>query len=206
MPVTLGQTPDAGFDEPLKLLSDCHRRIEKFLDILIRVSDESRGAPLGPQQRDAMEASLRYFKNAAPWHTRDEEDSLFPRMRKVDDPRAQAVMKQIDALEDDHVIAEVLHSEVNELGQLWLDVDHLGPMNVTRLRGLLVELRDTYRRHIAEEDDVIFPLAGEVLNESQLNGIGREMALRRGIDPDHPTPRCRHAHGNSHVRHSGAEQ
>ncbi|MCC6681460.1 MAG: hemerythrin domain-containing protein [Phycisphaeraceae bacterium] len=193
MPVTIGQTPDAGFDQPLKLLSDCHRRIEKFLNILIHIAEERRGDALDSEHRDALEAALRYFKNAAPWHTRDEEDSLFPRMRQSDDPRVRAVMKQIDALEDDHVAADAQHARVEELGRCWLVAGRLDTSDVTALRNRLVALRETYRRHIAEEDDMIFPLAGEVLSGSQLNRIGREMAQRRGIDPDRPSPRCRHA-------------
>lgn len=193
MPVTLGQTPDAGFDQPLKLLCDCHRRIEKFLDLLIRVADECPGGPLEPEYRDALQAALRYFQNAAPWHTRDEEDSLFPRLRRLDDPRARAVMARIDSLEDDHAQAEARHAQSDLLGRQWLTDDALGPAGLSHLRRLLVELRDTYRRHIAEEDDVIFPLAGELLDQSQLDEVGFEMAQRRGIDPVHPSPRCRHA-------------
>ena len=34
-PLQIGAAPDHDFDEPLGLLSDCHRRIEHFLDILI---------------------------------------------------------------------------------------------------------------------------------------------------------------------------
>jgi hypothetical protein len=35
MPLQIGAAPDHDFDEPLGLLSDSHRRIEHFLDILI---------------------------------------------------------------------------------------------------------------------------------------------------------------------------
>jgi len=200
MAIMLGQTPDAGFDQPLKLLSDCHRRIEKFLDLLIRVADECPGGPLEPEYRDALQAALRYFQNAAPWHTRDEEDSLFPRMRRLDDPRARSVMARIDALEDDHTQADARHARVDELGRQWLVDDAMDPAGLAELRRLLVELRDTYRRHIAEEDDVIFPLAGELLDPTQLDEVGREMARRRGVDPVHPSPRCPHA--RNHPAHN----
>jgi hemerythrin-like domain-containing protein len=38
-----------------------------------------------------------------------------------------------------------------------------------------------YRKHIAVEDQQVFPLAGKVLNEQQLAKIGKEMADRRGL-------------------------
>lgn len=196
MAIGIGQTPDAGFDQPLQLLSDCHRRIEKFLDILLRIVKECPGKPLNAEYREALASALKYFRNAAPWHTRDEEDSLFPRMRQMDDPRTLSAMVRIDALEDDHDQAELRHEQVEELGQRWLAENHLTAQQVQRLAVLLRELRNMYSQHIREEDEVIFPLAGKVLNDQQLQEIGREMALRRGIDPAHPKPRCKHAKAN----------
>ena len=193
MTVKIGQNPDSSFDEPLKLLSDCHRRIEKFLDILIRVVHDCPGQRLNEEYQAALTAALKYFRNAAPWHTRDEEDSLFPRMRLLEDQRVVDAMAQINQLEDDHVHAEKLHVQVETLGQQWLSDDQLPAQDVEQLGQLLSELREKYRYHIREEDEVIFPLAGQVLNTQQLQEIGMEMAERRGIDPDHYQPRCKHA-------------
>ncbi|MCC6682634.1 MAG: hemerythrin domain-containing protein [Phycisphaeraceae bacterium] len=193
MPITLGQTPDAGFDEPLQLLSDCHRRIEKFLGILARIAEERRGGALGAEHREALEAALRYFKNAAPWHTRDEEDSLFPRMRQLNDRRVDGALTTLESLEADHDRVEAGHAEVDQLGRLWIERGTLQAAEIERLGQLLEQLCQVYQRHIAEEDDVIFPLAAHVLNDSQLAEVGLEMAQRRGIDPDRPAPRCRHA-------------
>jgi hypothetical protein len=63
-------------------LSDCHRRIEKFLEQIIRVCTTARGGELNAGQREALEVALRYFRQAAPLHTADEETSLFPRVRE----------------------------------------------------------------------------------------------------------------------------
>ena len=54
-------------------MSDCHRRIERFLTVLVRVAE--RGSLEG-EARGAFEAALRYFRDAAPKHTADEEESL----------------------------------------------------------------------------------------------------------------------------------
>ena len=80
MPVQLGAAPAHGFDEPLGLLSDCHRRIENFLSILRKV-EESADETLHEQQRQAIETALTYFRTAAPRHNEDEEQSLFPLLR-----------------------------------------------------------------------------------------------------------------------------
>ncbi len=192
MPVNIGSQPDHGFDQPLGLLRDCHRRIEKFLSVLLRIGHETQGAALDDEHRQALESALRYFKNAAPWHTRDEEDSLFPRMRKLDDARVQAALARIDALESDHAAADVRHAEVDQLGRRWLERDALQQPELDRLIELLEQLRAMYQRHIAEEDDVIFPLAAQTLSANQITAIGREMAERRGVDPGLPPRRCRH--------------
>ena len=81
MALRIGQRLDRGFSEPLGLLSDCHRRIEYFLEVLIAVDAETAGGPLIPSRRTALEGALRYFAVGAPKHTRDEEESLFPRLR-----------------------------------------------------------------------------------------------------------------------------
>jgi hemerythrin superfamily protein len=86
MPVQIGaETHD--FSEPTGLLSDCHRRIEMFLGSLQRVS-EFVDRPLTSQARAALESALPYFQEAAPKHTADEEESLFPRLRQI--PAEQA--------------------------------------------------------------------------------------------------------------------
>ena len=88
MPIAIGARRDHGFDEPLGLLSDCHRRIEHFLRVLIALDARAHGGPLLDTERNDLTAALRYFATAAPRHTADEEDSLFPRLRESSDPAA----------------------------------------------------------------------------------------------------------------------
>jgi len=47
-------------------------------------------SPLTEETRAALESALRYFREAAPKHTADEEESLFPRMRQKRDPNVEA--------------------------------------------------------------------------------------------------------------------
>ena len=183
MPVTLGAKPQHGFDEPIGLLGDCHRRIERFLDTILAVLQRSDGAGLSEQEREALDVSVRYFDVAAPRHTSDEEESLFPRMRQSMAPRVQQAMARIDALEAEHRSAELAHAEVARWCHRWLDVGSLAPPQVRRLRQVLQQLREMYARHIAVEDAEIFPLARQALTGSQLKEIGLEMAERRNLRP-----------------------
>jgi hemerythrin-like domain-containing protein len=197
MPVQLGETPDHGFEAPMGLLGDCHRRIEKFLAAQLEVARQARGGPLSDAQREALEKALRYFANAAPWHTADEEHSLFPRLRRSDDPRVHEALARLETLEQDHRHAEARHAEVDRLTRRWLDDNALDAAAFSHLQSELETLRQMYQAHIAFEDEQLFPLARQVLGSDQLQAIGREMAQRRGVEPaEADAPRCRHARGS----------
>jgi hemerythrin-like domain-containing protein len=181
MPIQIGQPPGHDFDKPIGLLSDCHRRIEHFLHVLVVVDAEAAGGPLTLAHRSALEASLRYFAIAAPKHTADEEESLFPRLRGSSAPAAVAAMTLVDRLEHDHDETDAHHAAVGVLVQRWLTEDGLQPSDATELRERLAQLQDLYQRHITVEDEELFPAAARVLDDAQLRQIGLEMAARRRI-------------------------
>ena len=184
MPITIGKKIESDYSNPLGLLSDCHRRIEKFIDALIKVTSQARGAGLNEDQRHALEVALRYFREAAPKHTRDEEESLFPRMLASADERARSAISLLDELHGDHELADAGHAEVEALGSRWLSEGGLSIDSTDRLTELLDQLHSTYQKHIAVEDHEVFPLAGQILSSAELAAVGREMATRRSIDLD----------------------
>jgi hemerythrin-like domain-containing protein len=182
MPITIGKKIESDYSNPLGLLSDCHRRIEKFLDVLTKVTSQTRGAELNEDQRHALEVALRYFREAAPKHTRDEEESLFPRMLASADERARSAISLLDELHADHELADAGHAEVEALGSRWLSEGVLSIESTDRLSELLDQLHSTYQNHIAVEDHEVFPLAGQILSAAELAAVGREMATRRSIN------------------------
>lgn len=182
--VTLGKPRESGFDRPLGLLSDCHRRIESFLDDMRRMANERRGQALSADDHEMLAGAVRYFTVAAPRHTADEEESLFPRMRAAGGPQAAQALAELRRLEDDHDRADACHREANALAERWLSAGTLDAPAAHRLIELLDTLSGIYREHIAAEDGTVFPAAGAVLDAAQLEEIGREMASRRGLDFD----------------------
>ncbi|MEW6681994.1 MAG: hemerythrin domain-containing protein [Nitrospirota bacterium] len=183
MPITIGKKPGSSFADPLGLLSDCHRRIEHFLGLLITVTAQARGGALTGEQRDALVAAGRYFREAAPLHKEDEERSLFPRMRASRDRRVRAALATLEELVEDHVVLDRGHVEVDTLIDRWMDDGSLPSNEVRRLVAVLQELRAIYERHIAIEDHDVFPLAGGTLDQGTIAVVGREMAARRGLKP-----------------------
>ncbi len=190
MSIQIGDKPGNGFDNPLGLLSDCHRRIERFLGNLQQVADQAEGGALTDDQRHTLEISLRYFRKAVPRHTQDEEASLFPRMRRIVNDEIKSALNQIQALEADHQRAAELHAVVDKIGSRWLEKGGISAEEVVRMKVALGELEGLYSNHIALEDHEVFPLAGRELPADQIEAIGREMAKRRGLSYEDPL-RCR---------------
>ena len=179
MPVQIGAKAH-NFSNPTGLLSDCHRRIEMFLGAL-KVVATTIDQPLSEETAQALTAALRYFREAAPKHTADEEESLFPRLRGVNDPDARAALAQLEQLEKDHQWADALHAEVDRLGQRYLSQTRLSPVEVEKFRTAVDQLGSMYQQHIRVEDEMIFPVAARVLSQDDRASIAREMADRRNI-------------------------
>lgn len=182
MGIQIGQKPSPTFQQPLELLSDCHRRIESFLRALSLVTEQAQGGALNSPQREGLQTALRYFREAAPKHTADEEESLFPRMRELSPDATRDALEKIETLEADHAAANRGHELVEQLGQKWLKENALSKDEIVLLSETLATLQKIYSRHIAVEDNEIFPLAAKILNREQLASVGREMASRRGQD------------------------
>lgn len=177
MPVQIGATTHS-FGEPTGLLSDCHRRIETFLGTLVRLS-EFDGRELDDEARAALQGALKYFKEAAPKHTADEEESLFPRMRRMKLVEVEEAIRKLDPLEKEHRRADLLHAEVDELGGRWLAEGKLAAPDAQRFREDVAQLASIYKEHIRIEDEVVFPVAGRLLPAAEKAAIAREMEARR---------------------------
>lgn len=183
--LTIGSKGLAGFDRPIELLKDCHRRIEHFLGVLQIVVDRFGDGDLPEEGRRALETALNYFAHAAPRHTADEEESLFPRLRGHDDAKATEVMADLQQLEADHRKAEAWHAEVETLGRQWLQAGHIDEPSRARLRVLLEKLTASYADHIRFEEQRVFALADRLLRPNDLSEVGSEMRQRRIEDSIH---------------------
>lgn len=179
MAVNLGGKLLAGFDEPIEMLKDCHRRIEHFLEVLQKVEQMYGDRELDREGRCALEAAVAYFASFALRHTADEEESLFPRMRSCEDPRARAVMAALEHLESDHRRCEAGHLVVENVVRDWLQSGRLDEPQRQRLRAALTTLSDIYAAHIRLEEEQVFALASRLLDAGQVRAIGAEMQERR---------------------------
>lgn len=165
-----------GFDQPLGLLKDCHLRVERFLRVLKIVVQEAPDNWLPTQYEEGLRSALDYFRDAAPKHTQDEEESLFPRI--CQNPEALRIIRR---LESEHAFSEPYHQEIEELGRRWLSQGCINGSRRCRFMECVTELIALYQEHIRIEEEELFPLAAAILDEQAIKAIGQEMATRRDL-------------------------
>ncbi len=176
MPVQIGAKPDSGFDDPIGMLKDCHRRIEHFLHILCVVAERAQGRALSGEECSAVNAAIQYFHAGGRRHNADEEESLFPRLRDYID---SAAIAEIEHLEADHRAAEQLHALVEKLYDAWITGGRLPQEANAQLLSATEQLRHLYQAHIALEEQQIFQRASELLDKTAISAIGEEFRRRR---------------------------
>jgi Hemerythrin HHE cation binding domain len=138
MPVRIGAKSHS-VSEPTGLLSECHRRIEMFLRSLEGVA-LAIARPLTEETRPALESALRYFREAAPQHAADEEESLFPRLREMLHADVESALEKLRPLEDEHRWAGALHAALEELGQRCLRTGSLSKTETDAFRKAIASL------------------------------------------------------------------
>lgn len=173
MGIQIGAKPVSGFDDPLGMLKDCHRRIEHFLGILCIVAESAQSRGLTEEEIAAVQAALSYFRVGGQRHTADEEESLFPRLV------AAGGFAELEMLEHDHAEAGQLHAEVEALYLSWIAAGSPAEDESRRLLSLTGRLRDLYGEHIRMEDHIVFPKAAQVLDKDAIGAIGQEFRVRR---------------------------
>ncbi len=176
MAVQIGAKPDSGFDNPIGMLVDCHRRIERFLQVLCGVAERAHGRKLADGEKTAVDDALRYFRTGGRRHTADEEESLFPRLRAAE---GACGLEELSGLESDHDLAEEMHAAVDALYTKWIATGGLDSDDEERLLRSTRRLKLLYEAHIKVEEGIVFPRAAEALDKGTIAEIGREFAERR---------------------------
>lgn len=176
MGIQIGAKPDSGFDDPIGMLTDCHRRIERFLHILCIVAERARGRALNAEETEAVEAALHYFQEGGLRHNADEEYSLFPRLR---DLTSTEDWQEIALLVSDHHHAGELHPAVEALYRAWIAEGRLAAEEEAELLSATGELKRLYEEHIRTEEETVFPRAARLLDRNAVAAIGQEFRTRR---------------------------
>lgn len=165
-----------GFDAPLEMLAECHRRVEAQLGTLQRLVPHLAARGSDRAAAEAAEAVLRYFEQAAPRHHADEEQDLFPALFES--------MAGSDAV-CLRGIVEALLAEHAELDRRWralrTALRRVAAREPATLEAAEVQaFQALYAAHIAREEGELLPMAARLLSDETLARIGQSMRERRG--------------------------
>lgn len=155
-------------DNLLEVLASCHQRIEARLATL----EELCRTPARPAAR----AVLRYFQGEGLQHQRDEDEDLFPLLRRLaaerERPEIAAVMGD---LEREHATIERQWSRLRQ--QLELVASGRGGLDADDV----MRFAWLYRRHMEYEATAVIPFAKAALSAEQRLRLAVRMAARRAI-------------------------
>ncbi len=173
-------SPAAGFDEPFEVLSACHDRVRRSLDLLQRLAAHVRAHGADTQARDAARDVARYFNVAAPAHHEDEERHVIPPLLGSADARLREAAQRMLA---DHTRIRASWAALEPLLQA-LQAGEVPP----GLDAAAQDFVDVHDGHLELEDGLAFPGARDLqaaapdAAQRRLD-MGRDMAARRGVKP-----------------------
>ena len=157
---------------PLEFLLEDHMREREICKTLDQIAARE---PVG---QESVSQVVNFLKEELPFHLADEEEDLFPAMRRRCHPEDE-IKKAITRLTADH----------RHAGAATPDVIAIAEMGAQALRSLTDEqcaILNGYashaRRHLILENAIILPLARRRLGKAELEGIRAGMLKRRGLD------------------------
>ena len=157
---------------PIEHLLACHRRIEERLATFERAGEMLDSAP--EASLIAIQNSIRFMDLSGTLHTIDEEESVFPRLRKG---LAADEREYLDGLEADHREAEEVYGRVKTVAARLRE--QVTARDVAEYRDNVAKLAMMYRSHMASEDTVLVEMGRRGLTDEQLKTIQSEMRARR---------------------------
>ena len=170
----LPAAPDASacaHQSAFEILSTCHEHIGERLAVLETVGRElGSGVEFGESQLARLGDVLAFLDTAIPIHSADEEQSLFPRLR-TRPPFAGVEGTPMDCMEAEHQEHTALRARLKAA---------VVKRDVPAVSRAALAIASEYRSHIAKEEDILYPMAREVLTDpAEIEAMTGEMRTRR---------------------------
>lgn len=170
--------PGVGFEAPFEMLDACHERVERMLRLLGKIREHVATHGADAQARDAARDVMRYFDQAGPHHHEDEERHVFPALLAQRDP---AVVAVVIRLKHDHREMAVMWAQARAALQALVDADK-GWAGFSADDLQRFDAYDAlYRRHLVDENGVVYPAARSVIRGAALQAMCADMMARRGV-------------------------
>lgn len=168
-------SPAAGFEQPFEMMETCHERVQRTLGLLGRLRAHVARHGVDEQARQAARDVIRYFDMAAPQHHLDEEMHVFPTLVACGDPSMLALVAR---LKQDHLQMEAHWRTVRAL------LEQLERAEIQAISAAGAAEIDAFTRlyegHVEAEEQLAYPAAAALLDDSARAAMGAEMRRRRG--------------------------
>ncbi len=168
--------PAPSFDTPIELLRACHERILQHCRLLDWLDAQLQTQAVDPQMQQAAARIHRYFTLSGPPHHADEELQLFPWLLTHKD-LPENTRTAILELREQHASLDACWALLAE--QLCQIRD--GHFSDSSLRKQ--DFVDLSRQHVQRENDQIFSVASQLLDQETAQVLGAKMVERRRAHP-----------------------
>ncbi len=145
--------------------------------VLCRVLDDIADAEAC--DTELLTAALDFLKTDFAPHVIDEEEDLFPLLRRRAEPEDR-IGEVLDDLSQEHAADKLDADRIIEGLQQARERGE-GPLSEA-FQALLHRFAANERRHLIVENAIVMPLARARLTKDDLSTLGRRMAARRGLD------------------------
>ncbi len=135
-------------------------------------------ATLAEIPRDQAARLHRFLASELPLHWADEEQDLFPVLRRLALPE-DGLAEVLARLSEDHAMSEALVRTIDHGLSALLDADRDPLPLERRLCGLMLTYTASETRHLAVENAVVLAIAGVRLRRAELHGLSAAMKARR---------------------------
>ncbi len=165
----------ARFDDPIEFIHTEHDHQLVMLGAIERLAADPAGA-------DAIGTAshvLRYLEHELPLHIEDEEQDLFPALGarvEADDGFDEVLASLQHEHEADDAYCQALIVDIRRIAEGKV------PENLIAFGHQARAFARFQRRHLAWENSVVLPLARKRLRETEIAGLRRRFAARRGIE------------------------
>ncbi|WP_346908982.1 hemerythrin domain-containing protein [uncultured Roseibium sp.] len=171
--------PPALFAEPLDYFFAEHFRQRTLCSLLDDLAEHA------PPDAETVTAITAFLRGDFGLHVRDEEEDLFPLLRRRARPEDR-IGDVLSELSHDHAL------DAFDAETILQAFGGRGPFPACNLetRNLLMRFSKNERRHLTAENAIILPLARVRLSPEDLRNLGLRMAARHGA----PYPEPENAH------------
>ncbi len=157
---------------PLDVIAETHLREREICARVDRLALADKADP------EDLRHVLRFLREDLPLHMQDEEEDLFPLLRRRCDPEEE-IEKVIERLLANH---EQSLANTAELIATLQNAEASGRALDAAERAQLSTFAAHARRHLIVENAIILPIARGSLTPSDLTTLSLRMRKRRGLD------------------------